>query len=63
MHLVQLVSFACGLDAVTSDQVQEILERTGKTYTMIKIDEMADPGRTRISARSFLATVAHTAPQ
>ena len=58
MHLVQLVSFACGLDAVTSDQVQEILESHGKTYTMLKIDEMADPGRTRISARSLLATIA-----
>jgi predicted nucleotide-binding protein (sugar kinase/HSP70/actin superfamily) len=40
LELVQLTSFGCGLDAVTSDQVQEILAAKGKTYTLLKIDEV-----------------------
>jgi activator of 2-hydroxyglutaryl-CoA dehydratase/predicted nucleotide-binding protein (sugar kinase/HSP70/actin superfamily) len=58
LDLVQLVSFGCGLDAVTSDQVAEILERAGKIYTGIKIDEHANLGAARIRLRSLAAAIA-----
>jgi predicted nucleotide-binding protein (sugar kinase/HSP70/actin superfamily) len=58
LDLVQLVSFGCGLDAVTTDQVAEILERTGKIYTGIKIDEHANLGAARIRLRSLAAAIA-----
>jgi predicted nucleotide-binding protein (sugar kinase/HSP70/actin superfamily) len=58
LDLVQLVSFGCGLDAVTSDQVAEILGRTGKIYTGIKIDEQANLGAARIRLRSLAAAIA-----
>jgi predicted CoA-substrate-specific enzyme activase len=58
LDLVQLVSFGCGLDAVTSDQVAEILEGTGKIYTGIKIDEQANLGAARIRLRSLAAAIA-----
>jgi predicted nucleotide-binding protein (sugar kinase/HSP70/actin superfamily) len=54
MQLIQLVSFGCGLDAVTTDEVQEILERGGKFYTQIKIDEIKNLGAARIRLRSLL---------
>ncbi len=57
LELVQLTSFGCGLDAVTSDQVQEILERRGKIHTVIKIDEQSNLGAARIRLRSLLAAV------
>jgi predicted CoA-substrate-specific enzyme activase len=57
LDLVQLVSFGCGLDAVTSDQVAEILEATGKIYTAIKIDEHANLGAARIRLRSLAAAI------
>jgi len=57
LDLVQLVSFGCGLDAVTSDQVAEILERSGKIYTGIKIDEQANLGAARIRLRSLAAAI------
>ncbi len=57
LDLVQLVSFGCGLDAVTSDQVAEILEATGKIYTGIKIDEHANLGAARIRLRSLAAAI------
>ena len=57
LELVQLNSFGCGLDAVTTDQVQEILERRGKLYTVIKIDEQSNLGAARIRLRSLLAAV------
>jgi predicted CoA-substrate-specific enzyme activase len=53
--LVQLTSFGCGLDAVTSDQVQEILERQGRIHTLIKIDEQSNLGAARIRLRSLTA--------
>ena len=53
LELVQLNSFGCGLDAVTSDQVQEILETKGKLYTMLKIDEVSNLGAARIRIRSL----------
>ncbi|RNC28925.1 MAG: 2-hydroxyisocaproyl-CoA dehydratase activator [Candidatus Dichloromethanomonas elyunquensis] len=57
LELVQLNSFGCGLDAVTTDQVQEILRRFRKTYTAIKIDEINNLGAVRIRIRSLLATM------
>lgn len=53
LELVQLNSFGCGLDAVTSDQVQEILESRGKLYTLLKIDEVSNLGAARIRIRSL----------
>jgi predicted CoA-substrate-specific enzyme activase len=53
LELVQLTSFGCGLDAVTSDQVQEILESHGKVYTLLKIDEISNLGAARIRMRSL----------
>ncbi|MHB1452501.1 MAG: acyl-CoA dehydratase activase-related protein [Saccharofermentanales bacterium] len=53
LELVQLTSFGCGLDAVTSDQVQEILESNGKIYTLLKIDEISNLGAARIRLRSL----------
>lgn len=53
LELVQLTSFGCGLDAVTSDQVQEILEAKGKLYTLLKIDEVSNLGAARIRMRSL----------
>ena len=55
--LVQLNSFGCGLDAVTTDQVQEILERRGRIHTVIKIDEQSNLGAVRIRLRSLKAAL------
>ncbi len=55
LNLVQLVSFGCGVDAVTSDETREIIERAGRIYTLIKIDEIANLGAARIRLRSLLA--------
>ena len=57
MQLVQLVSFGCGLDAITSDEVRRILESQGKLYTQLKIDEIANLGAAKIRLRSLLAAV------
>lgn len=62
MQLVQLVSFGCGLDAVTGDEVREILFRRGKLYTQIKIDEIANLGAVNIRLRSLFAAVGQAAP-
>ena len=45
LDLIQLNSFGCGLDAVTTDQVNDILTRSGKIYTLLKIDEVNNLGR------------------
>ncbi len=58
LQLVQLNSFGCGLDAVTTDQVQEILERASDVYTVLKIDEVSNLGAARIRLRSLKAAVA-----
>ena len=58
LDLIQLNSFGCGLDALTTDQVQEILEASGKIYTVLKIDEVSNLGAARIRIRSLLAAVA-----
>jgi predicted CoA-substrate-specific enzyme activase len=57
LDLVQLTSFGCGLDAVTSDQVAEILKRSGKIYSAVKIDEHANLGAARIRLRSLAAAI------
>ncbi|MBN2287308.1 MAG: 2-hydroxyacyl-CoA dehydratase [Tissierellales bacterium] len=57
IELIQLNSFGCGLDAVTTDQVHEILERNNKIYTVIKIDEINNLGTVRIRIRSLLAAM------
>ena len=57
LDLIQLNSFGCGLDAVTTDQVYEILERSGKIYTCLKIDEVNNLGAARIRVRSLLAAL------
>ena len=57
LELIQLNSFGCGLDAVTTDQVSEILEASGKLYTLIKIDEVNSLGAARIRIRSLLAAM------
>ncbi len=55
MNLVQLVSFGCGVDAITTDEVRAILERNGRIYTQIKIDEITNLGAVKIRLRSLLA--------
>ncbi|MBQ8510169.1 MAG: 2-hydroxyacyl-CoA dehydratase [Clostridia bacterium] len=55
MNLVQLVSFGCGVDAITTDEVREILEGEGKIYTQIKIDEITNLGAVKIRLRSLFA--------
>ena len=57
MNLVQLVSFGCGVDAITTDEVREILESEGKIYTQIKIDEITNLGAVKIRIRSLLAAL------
>ena len=56
-ELVQLVSFGCGLDAVTTDEVKDILDRNGKIYTQLKIDEINNLAAVKIRARSLLAAM------
>ena len=57
LELVQLTSFGCGVDAVTTDQVEEILSSYNKMYTLIKIDEVNNLGAVRIRIRSLLASM------
>lgn len=54
LNLVQLVSFGCGLDAITADEVRRILEEEGKIYTIIKIDEITNLGAVKIRLRSLM---------
>lgn len=56
-QLVQLVSFGCGVDAITTDEVREILESAGKYYTQIKIDEITNLGAVKIRLRSLLGAL------
>ena len=55
MSLIQFSSFGCGLDAITTGQVREILEQHGDIYTMIKLDEVSNLGAARIRIRSLMA--------
>ncbi len=55
VNIVQLVSFGCGVDAITTDEMRSILESKGKIYTQIKIDEISNPGAVKIRLRSLFA--------
>ncbi len=57
MQLVQLVSFGCGTDAITSDEVRSILEQGGKLYTLLKIDDISNLGAVKIRLRSLMAAM------
>lgn len=57
MNLVQLVSFGCGVDAITTDEVRDIIEAAGKIYTQIKIDEITNQGAVKIRLRSLFAAL------
>ncbi len=57
MQLVQLVSFGCGIDAITTDEVRSILEEGGKLYTQLKIDEINNLGAAKIRLRSLVAAM------
>jgi predicted nucleotide-binding protein (sugar kinase/HSP70/actin superfamily) len=57
MQLVQLVSFGCGIDAITTDEVRSILERNGKLYTQLKIDEISNLGAVKIRLRSLITAI------
>ena len=56
-YLVQLVSFGCGVDAITSDEIRRILEDNGKLYTQLKIDEINNLGTVKIRLRSLVAAI------
>ncbi|MBU9739003.1 2-hydroxyacyl-CoA dehydratase [Diplocloster agilis] len=57
LDLIQLNSFGCGLDAVTTDEVSDILSKSGKIYTCLKIDEVNNLGAARIRVRSLLSAI------
>jgi predicted nucleotide-binding protein (sugar kinase/HSP70/actin superfamily) len=57
INLVQLVSFGCGVDAITTDEVRHILESKNRIYTQIKIDEITNLGAVKIRLRSLFAAV------
>ena len=58
IDLVQLVSFGCGLDAITTDETREILQSGNKLYTQLKIDEITNLGTVTIRLRSLFAALA-----
>ena len=55
MQLIQLVSFGCGIDAISTDEMRDILEASGKLYTQIKIDDISNLGTVKIRIRSLIA--------
>ena len=57
VELCQLVSFGCGVDAITTDEVRRILEGAGKIYTQLKIDEITNLGSVKIRLRSLLGAL------
>jgi predicted nucleotide-binding protein (sugar kinase/HSP70/actin superfamily) len=57
MQMVQLVSFGCGTDSITTDELRDILESGGKLYTQLKIDDISNLGAVRIRIRSLLAAM------
>lgn len=57
IELIQLNSFGCGLDAVTTDEVKDIIESANKIYTVLKIDEISNLGAIRIRIRSLIAAI------
>ena len=57
MELIQLVSFGCGIDAITGDEMRSILESHGKLYTQLKIDDINNLGAVTIRVRSLMAAM------
>ena len=57
MELIQLVSFGCGVDAITGDEMRSILEEGGKLYTQLKIDDISNLGAVKIRVRSLIAAI------
>ncbi|MEY8231572.1 acyl-CoA dehydratase activase [Oscillospiraceae bacterium 50-16] len=57
MELIQLVSFGCGIDAITGDEMRSILEEGGKLYTQLKIDDINNLGAVKIRIRSLMAAI------
>ena len=57
MELIQLVSFGCGIDAITGDEMRSILEQGGKLYTQLKIDDISNLGAVKIRIRSLMAAI------
>ncbi len=57
VELIQIVSFGCGIDAITSDEIKRILGEKGKIYTQLKIDEVSNLGTAKIRIRSLLAAL------
>ena len=57
MQVVQLVSFGCGTDAITTDEMRSILENGGKLYTQLKIDDISNLGAVKIRVRSLMAAM------
>ena len=57
MQMVQLVSFGCGTDAITTDELRSILEQHGKLYTQLKIDDISNLGAVKIRVRSLMAAM------
>ena len=57
MELIQLVSFGCGVDAITTDEMRTILEDGGKLYTQLKIDDISNLGAVKIRIRSLIAAI------
>ena len=55
--MVQLVSFGCGTDAITTDELRSILEKGGKLYTQLKIDDITNLGAVKIRIRSLMAAM------
>ena len=56
-NVVQLVSFGCGTDAITTDELRSILEKGGKLYTQLKIDDITNLGAVKIRIRSLMAAM------
>ena len=56
-QIIQLVSFGCGIDAITTDEMRSITEEGGKIYTQLKIDEINNLGAAKIRIRSMIAAV------
>ena len=63
MQLIQLVSFGCGTDAITGDEVRSILEEGGKLYTQLKIDDISNLGAVKIRVRSLIAAMEERSKQ
>ena len=57
MQVVQLVSFGCGTDAITTDEMRDILKKGGKLYTQLKIDDISNLGAVTIRVRSLMAAM------